>query len=159
MKKSARIVSFSLLAACLFLPGVASSEKPEKGNRGGKAMDHRSERAEERSNAQWQEDATRGRGRADEGGSRNDDIDEPEKARDEREKKRDKKHADGDKGAKGDKGSESNNDREGRREEDRDDDESAEAADEREDARKGREETKKRGFWQRTFGGGDPEAE
>jgi hypothetical protein len=144
MKKNARIVSFSLLAACLFLPGVASSEKPGKGNRGGKAMDHRSEQGEERSNAQWQDDATRGRERADEGPNRNGDIDESEKPRGKGDKKSDKKntkkHADGEEGNEDAKSEESRNERRDLREKAPDPkDESSESAADREERRDRRE--------------------
>ena len=91
MKLRIRLTSFSLLAACLLIPTIASSEKPEKGKAGGNAKDHRSERAEERSNAQWQEGATRGQDRADEVRNQPDDS---EKAQDKHAKKRHKKNAD-----------------------------------------------------------------
>ena len=140
MKMNARIVSFSLLAACLFLPSLASSEKPGKGSGGGKAVEHRSNRAAERSNAQWQEGASLSQDRANEVRDPNDDVDESKEARERREEKRaekgGKKRADA---AEADEGSESQESREARRDR--------------------REETQNRSFWQRTFGGGDPEQE
>ena len=54
-----------VLAAALLLPITSGAEKPEdKGNAGAKALEHRSERAVERSNSQWQESATRAEERA-----------------------------------------------------------------------------------------------
>jgi hypothetical protein len=58
---------YLVLAAALLLPITSGAEKPEdKGNAGGKALEHRSERAVERANSQQQEDATRGEDRAEE---------------------------------------------------------------------------------------------
>ena len=89
MPRFPRISSFTLLALSLLLPTHATAEKPEgKGNnKGGKASENRSERAAERSNAQWQEDSKRGRDRADEVRSKGRGSDESGKADDKREKK------------------------------------------------------------------------
>jgi hypothetical protein len=174
MRLKTRIMSSSLLAACLLLPVVASAEKPEKGNAGGKSADHRSERGVERSNTQWQEDSKRGQDRANEVRNRKDDGDESEKARDKREKKNRKEKAGR---AEGDESSETRDDRERQRDRDeaaesggaRDDqretirdrdrnrDESSDTTDTRDEARKRGDGSENRGFWQRTFGGDDPE--
>ncbi len=65
-----------LLSAALFLPTLALAGHHEGNEKaGGNAADHRSEQAEENSNAQWQEGAERGKERA-----RNDDASgKPEK--------------------------------------------------------------------------------
>jgi hypothetical protein len=61
-------ISLTLLAAALvvLLPSVSLADHHKgksKGNAGGQAADHRGERAADQSNAQWQEDAEKGKGK------------------------------------------------------------------------------------------------
>ena len=63
-KKSRQIACFALPLGCLLAVGASAEEPEDRVNRaGGKAAEHRSERAAERANSQWQERATRGRER------------------------------------------------------------------------------------------------
>jgi hypothetical protein len=67
MAKITRYFSGVVLAAGLLIPAVAvSKDHEEKSRAGGAAAEHRSERAAERSNAQWQDDAKRGQDWAEE---------------------------------------------------------------------------------------------
>jgi hypothetical protein len=62
---TSRIIAFAIAAALALLPasGLADSHE-KKSQAGGKAAEHRSERAAERSNAQWDTDSTKGPDRA-----------------------------------------------------------------------------------------------
>ncbi len=66
MRRTAVVLGLGLLICCLGAwTAAAGSHGKHKGKAGGAAVEHRSERAAERSNAQWSEGATRGQDRAD----------------------------------------------------------------------------------------------
>jgi hypothetical protein len=149
--------SFLVIAAGLLLAMAASAEKPEKSSpAGGKAEEHRSERAAERANSQWQEDATRGQDRAAEVEKRAEDHDEDDGVGDPRDRKRakdkdrdshpevDDPHEGSARDRDGKAGGRSAVDRKSSGEPDTD-----------EMGRAKQPKGEARGFWQRLFGGGD----
>lgn len=82
-------VLLSTVVLCLAAPVLAEDED-DRGSRG-RGAEHRSERADENSNAQWSDDATRGQDRAEERrhdhGDEDDDRKDGKDEKDEREKK------------------------------------------------------------------------
>jgi hypothetical protein len=107
MKRFLMVCGIGLLLVW-FAPaaGFAKDDDEGKGNAGGVAAEHRSERADERSNAQWSEGATRGQERAAEqrgqGSGKEDAAQESEGEESEQEGKDEKEKAN--KKAKGGKG-------------------------------------------------------
>jgi len=67
MTKKLHWIGGPALMAVLLLPPVALAEHDEEQSQeGGEAAEHRSEQADENSNAQWQDGATKGQDRAEE---------------------------------------------------------------------------------------------
>jgi hypothetical protein len=157
MTKTTKISSLVLLTASLLVPALATAQKPEDEPRGGgKAAEHRSDRAAERSNAQWQEEAKRGQDRAAEVREKDGDRDESEQDGDERSERGEKREKKRKEHSEGDEGREAAEDPQRERSETRE-----RAAGDRSEAERGtrRKGEDSRGFWQRWFGDDEPAAQ
>jgi hypothetical protein len=97
MRRIAVIAGLGILISCLLTWTAAAGNQGKgqgqgrgKGKTGGAAVEHRSERAGERSNAQWSEGATRGQDRADEVRSENSKDKKNKRAKKDKKAKRDR---------------------------------------------------------------------